>query len=315
MELHQLRYFVAVAEVGNFGRAATRCRVSQPSLSQQIIKLEARLGCKLFDRLGRKIALTDAGEALLPRARAILAEVVEAEREVSGDLDTGGGRLAIGAIPTIAPYLLPSVIRRFLEADPRADLTVREDVTDRLIEALAAAELDLALMSLPLEDPRIAHEELMVEPLVVVAPLDDPIAGRNAVSIEDLEDRPAVVLHELHCLSNQVRSFCQAHHVNLRIVCRTTQLTTVQSLVALGLGVSIVPEMAAIADDSGRRVYRPIAGGHARRSIVVAWHPGRHRPKLAERFLEQLRHHCQTPGKNPARATRESVRNNSLRQR
>ena len=292
MELHQLRYFVAVAETGNFGRAAVRCRVSQPSLSQQVIKLEARLGRKLFDRLGRRIALTDAGAALLPRAKAILAEVLEAEREVVGDVEAGRGRLAIGAIPTIAPYLLPNVIRGFLEANPEADLTVREDLTENLVEALAAAELDLALMSLPLDDPRIAHEELMVEPLLVVAPADDPIARSKAVELRDLEDRPAVVLHELHCLSAQVQSFCQAHHLNLRIVCRTTQLTTVQSLVALGLGLSIVPEMAAGADESGRRVYRPISRGQARRAIVAAWHPGRHRPRLAERFLEGLREEC-----------------------
>lgn len=292
MELHQLRYFVAVAEAGNFGRAATRCRVSQPSLSQQVIKLEARLGRKLFDRLGRRIALTDAGLALLPRAKAILAEILEAEREV-GDVDESGrGRLAVGAIPTIAPYLLPGVIREFLEGNPDADLTVREDVTDELIEALAAAELDLALMSLPIDDPRIAHEELMVEPLVVVAAAGDPIARSRAVDLLDLEDRPAVVLHELHCLSSQVQSFCQANHLNFRIVCRTTQLATVQSLVALGLGLSIVPQMAADADESGRRVYRPIARGQARRAIVAAWHPGRHRPMLAERFLAGLRAEC-----------------------
>jgi LysR family hydrogen peroxide-inducible transcriptional activator len=292
MELHQLRYFVAVAEAGNFGRAAVRCRVSQPSLSQQIIKLEARLGRKLFDRLGRRIALTDAGLALLPRAKAILAEVLEAEREVLGDVEAGRGRLALGAIPTIAPYLLPDVIRRFLDANPEADLTVREDVTDELIEGLASAELDLALMSLPLDDPRIAHEELMVEPLLVVAPAGDPIARSKAVELKDLEDRPAVVLHELHCLSSQVQSFCQAHHLNFRIVCRTTQLATVQSLVALGLGLSIVPRMAADADESDRRVYRPIARGKARRAIIAAWHPGRHRPRLAERFLEGLREEC-----------------------
>jgi LysR family hydrogen peroxide-inducible transcriptional activator len=299
MELHQLRYFVAVAEAGNFGRAAARCRVSQPSLSQQVIKLEARLGRKLFDRLGRRIALTDAGLALLPRAKAILADVVEAEREVAGELDLGRGRLAIGAIPTIAPYLLPDVIRSFLDNHPQAELTVREDVTDRLIEALAAAELDLALMSLPIDDPRLAHEVLMVEPLLVVAPVDDPIARMKVVDLSDLEDRPAVVLHELHCLSTQVQSFCQAHHVNLRIVCRTSQLTTVQSLVALGLGVSIVPKMAATSDQSDRYVYRPIAQSQARRSIVVAWHPGRHRPRLAERFLELLRTQCQVSHQGP----------------
>ena len=243
--------------------------------------------------------MTDAGLALLPRARAILAEVLEAEREVSGDVEAGRGRLAIGVLPTIAPYLLPDVIRAFLEANPEADLSVREDVTAELVEALAAAELDLALMSLPLDDPRVAHEQLMVEPLLVVAPVGDPIERMKSVELKDLEDRPAVVLHELHCLSSQVQSFCQAHHLNFRIVCRTTQLATVQSLVALGLGLSIVPQMAADADDSGRRVYRPIARGQARRAIVAAWHPGRHRPRLASRFLEGLRDECKRRSQGP----------------
>ena len=292
MELHQLRYFVAVAETGNFGRAAARCRVSQPSLSQQVIKLEARLGRRLFDRLGRRIALTDAGAALLPRAKAILAEVMEAERDLGGDLDAGRGRLAVGAIPTVAPYLLPGVIRGFLDANPEADLSVREDVTAELVEAVASAELDLAVMSLPIDDPRVAFEELMVEPLVVVAPADAALAMAGEVDLRDLDDQPAIVLHELHCLSSQVQSFCQAHHLNLRIVCRTTQLATVQGLVSLGLGLSIVPQMAVELDDPARRVYRPIAGAYARRSIVAAWHPGRHRNRLADRFLQGLREEC-----------------------
>ena len=130
----------------------------------------------------------------------------------------------------------------------------------------------------------------MVEHLVVVAPLNDPIARAKAVDLRDLQDRPAVVLHELHCLSTQVQSSCQAHHLNHRIVCRTTQQARVQSLVALGL--SIVPRMTADADESDRRIYRPIARGRARRSIIAAWHPGRHRPRLAERFLEGLREEC-----------------------
>src|SRR5947209_6812270 len=124
MELHQLRYFVAVARAGNFSRAAERCHVSQPSLSQQIGKLEGGLKQRLFDRLGRRVSLTEAGRLLLDRAEAILAAVDDAERRMRDGTNLEGARLAIGAIPTVAPYLLPPVLKRFLRRHPGVDLTV-----------------------------------------------------------------------------------------------------------------------------------------------------------------------------------------------
>src|ERR1700739_903935 len=131
MEMHQIRYFVALAQTGSFSSAAERCHVSQPSLSQQIQKLERGLKQQLLERLGRRVALTDAGRLLLDRATAILAAVEDAARRVSQDGEKGG-RLALGAIPTIAPYLLPVVLRRFLDRHPSVDLTVHEDVTSQL---------------------------------------------------------------------------------------------------------------------------------------------------------------------------------------
>src|SRR6516225_8255402 len=129
MEMHQLRYFAAVARTGGFSRAAEQCHVSQPSLSQQIQKLERGLGQRLFDRLGRRVVLTDAGRLLLDRALAILAAAEDAERRLRDGDDGRGGRLAVGAIPTIAPYLLPGVLGRFLRRQPRAELVIHEDVT------------------------------------------------------------------------------------------------------------------------------------------------------------------------------------------
>src|SRR5271156_3468531 len=135
MELHQLRYFVAVATTGNFSRAAERCHVSQPSLSQQILKLERRLGTPLLNRLGRRAVLTDAGRLLLERATTILAEVDDVELRLA-DKDKQGGRLAIGAIPTIAPYLLPPALKQFARRCPDVELTVEEDVTRNLVAAV-----------------------------------------------------------------------------------------------------------------------------------------------------------------------------------
>ena len=143
MNLRQLGYFVAVAETGTMIRAAERCHVAQPSLSQQIKKLEASVGASLFDRLGRGVALTDTGRALLPRARRILAEVREAEAHLGTDVDSGVGSLAVGMIPTMAPYLLPHLLPRLRSEFPGCRITVREDLTEILADGVAHVELDL----------------------------------------------------------------------------------------------------------------------------------------------------------------------------
>lgn len=289
MELHQLRYFVAVAESGSFREAANQCHVAQPSLSQQIQKLERNLGHQLFDRLGRRIALTDAGRALLPRAQAILTAVREAERGLSEDIESGTGPLAVGAIPTIAPFLLPRAIRKFIKAHPQAELSVHEDLTENLVERLLRAEIEIAFMSLPIDQRQIETEPILTEPMLVIAHREEDIAQMSAFSVDELRDRPTVVLHEMHCLGQQIRGFCQSRGVERRIVCYTTQLSTVQSLVALGLGISLVPRMCAATDRSRRCVYRPLCDADPSRPIVAAWRRGRLRSSLAIRFLEEVR--------------------------
>src|SRR4051794_24799485 len=165
MELHQLRYFVAVARAGNFSRAAERCHVSQPSLSQQILKLERQLGQPLLNRLGRRAVPTDAGRLLLERATAILAAVEDAERRLQAG-DGGHGRLAVGAIPTIAPYLLPAALERFARRWPAVEVSLVEDVTRNLVAAVAEGELDLAVVALPQGDERLQADPLLTEPLL-----------------------------------------------------------------------------------------------------------------------------------------------------
>ena len=158
MEIHQLRYFAKVAEIGNFTRAAEACFVSQPSLSQQIAKLEEELGQPLFERLGRGVRLTEAGQKLLGRASQILLLLDEAKAAVADEPDAG--RLVVAAIPTIAPYFLPAVLTRFAEECPRARIEVAEETTGRLLEMMAHGDVDLAIMALPLRG-----ENLHVEPL------------------------------------------------------------------------------------------------------------------------------------------------------
>ncbi|MGP1310390.1 MAG: LysR family transcriptional regulator [Phycisphaerales bacterium] len=280
MELHQLRYFVAAAELRSFSKAARACRVAQPSLSQQVKKLEDGLGTRLFDRMGRGAELTEAGRALLPRARRILAEVRDAEERLRDGMDEEAGALTIGAIPTMAPYVLPKVLKRLRRERPGCAVSVREDVTARLLESLADHEIDVALVSVPADHPLVDVEVIGKERLLVAMAKDAAPKARS-VPIESLRDAPAVVLHEMHCLSGQVEGFCAARGVSPRIVCRGAQLQTALGLVALGMGVSLVPEMCAKADASSARVYLPIAKDGPERAIALAWRKGRSRSSAA----------------------------------
>jgi LysR family hydrogen peroxide-inducible transcriptional activator len=303
MELHQLRYFVAAAECGNISRAAERCHVAQPSLSQQLKKLESLLGVNLFDRVGRGIAITDAGRALLPRARQILAQVRDTEANLRREAAGCGGTLIVGAIPTMAPYLLPPALEKFRSAYPDCQISVREALTEQLAEALVNNEIDCALLSTPLEDELLEIEILAEEELLVAVPERHPAAGKSQLGVTDLRGQPTISLEDMHCLGRQIEGFCSARHLSRRVVCRSTQMLTILELVGLGIGVSIIPAMAAAADHAGRCRYLPLRPGKPTRQIAVAWHHGRTRPLAATRFIEivmtNLRH-----GLHTARLTR-----------
>ena len=286
MEMHQLRYFVAAAEAGSITLAAKRVRVAQPSLSQQIRKLEDTLGAALFDRVGRGVVLTDAGRALLPRARRILAEVADAESVMRDDA-AHPLRLMIGAIPTIAPYLLPPVLAELRRSMPRCELIVRENLTANLADAVAAHELDVAVTSTPIDHPLLDVEVVGREALLVVMRPDHELSSKEKLSTSDLRDTPTVTLHEMHCLGEQIGAFCTRSRVSPDVTCTGTQLATVLEFVRLGLGLSLVPEMAAAQDRSGELVYRAFGRGKPEREIALVWRSGRSRP-AASRGLAQL---------------------------
>jgi DNA-binding transcriptional LysR family regulator len=288
MELHQLRYFVRVAQTGNFSRAAELCSVSQPSLSQQIQKLERELGQRLLDRLGRRAVLTDAGRLLLERAAAILSAVDDTQHRVKDFDHLEGGRLAVGAIPTIAPYLLPPALQAFLRRYPKVDITVHEDLTQHLVAAAVAGELDVALVALPISEPRLTVEALLTEPLLLTLPQGHPLVRRRKITMDDVRGERFILLNEMHCLGEQMLSFCREQECQ-RIACWSTQLSTVQSLIALGQGVSLLPALAQRSDRSPRRVYRMVTGDAPTRTIAAIWHPQRYHSVAAERFLAGLR--------------------------
>lgn len=287
MELHQLRYFVAVSETGSFSRGAERCGITQPSLSQQILKLESELDQRLFDRLGRRVQLTPSGRVLLPRAQRILAEVNSASKAVVQDVTDGKGSLTIGAIPTIAPFLLPEALKELRKRFPEAELHICEDTTDRLTQMLVRAEIDCAIMSPPMEEPHLKEETMFTEELFAILPKDHPLAKSGNLKLKQLNGEDAIVLQPMHCLSAQIDAFCKSENVARNVSCSTSQLSTLYNMVSLGMGLSLVPEMFVKRAPAGECEIKNFSGKIPKRKISMYWHSGRVRNPLGE-FLSDI---------------------------
>ncbi len=289
MELHQLRYLVAVARTANFSRAAELCHVSQPSLSQQIQKLEDELGERLFDRLPRRAKLTAAGEAFLPRAQRILTEIETARREVRDARGLLRGQVTVGVLPTIAPYFLPRAIAAFSAAFPGVEVVVQEDTTARLLKLGCACELDIAVVSLPIIDARCEMETLFTEELLLAMPPDHRLAAQKKIRLTDLENERFILMKEGHCLGDQVLSFCSRRDFHPQVSCRSAQIETIQALVQAGLGISLVPRMAVNTARAPHPTYRSLENPRPTRAIAALWPRQRPLSRAGSEFLKKLR--------------------------
>lgn len=288
MELHQLRYAVAVARTGNFSRAAEQCHVSQPSLSQQIHKLEDELGERLFDRLSRQVRLTPVGRRFVDHAARVLEELDIALREARAEKELTRGRAVLGVLPTIAPYLLPEVISAFSQQFPGVEIVVHEDTTARLLNLAAAGEADLLLASLPINDPRFEVRKLFTEELLLALPADHPLASKRTISTDDLERERFILMQEGHCLGDQILRFCTRRDFHPQVSCRSAQIETVQALVQAGLGISLIPKMARRPDNAGHPVYRSLSAPRPARTIVALWLRQRPPGRAVKEFLKCL---------------------------
>lgn len=244
MEIHQLRYFCSVAESGSFTRAAEREQIAQPSLSQQIIKLEEELGVRLFDRLARSVRLTDPGQIFLPRARAILNELKAAKEEVTDKQSSVCGPVCVGVIPTIAPYFLPARINTFCRRYPQASITVFEDVTARLLDRLRGGIVDLAILALPARGHDLECFPLRTEGLFAILPRSHPLAKRPRLSLKELRNEPFLLLRDDHCFRETAIAACKRARLIPRVVFESGQFSSILAMVGAGLGISVVPEMA-----------------------------------------------------------------------
>ena len=267
--LRQLRYLTSLAHHRHFGRAAADCAVTQPALSMQVRELEREIGAELVERRPGEIALTETGVEVAQRAERILAatrDLVDFARH-RGVLS---GKLRLGIIPTLAPYILPRVLPRLQTSYPQLRLEVRETQTKMLLEELAGGDLDAVMLALPADGADVEILRLFDDPFLLALPAADPLRGR--VAAEDVDRRRLILLEEGHCLRDQALAFCAAARGDPPATLGATSLATVMQMVANGYGVTLVPEVAAAVEvrDSRVKLLRFVEPEPAR-TIGLAW--------------------------------------------
>lgn len=290
MEIQQIRYFLAVADLRNFTRAAERCHVAQPSLSQQIKKLEQALGGPLFHRMGRRVVLTEQGALLEKKARRILLEHENAVQQLTDSFQNSHS-ISFGAIMSMAPYLIPELLADLNQTE-RAALLIEENFTEALIENVRQGLLDFAIMSSPIEASDLLVQVLGHEHFVAVVPRSHQLyTAGEAVSLEHLLQEPFLELSSLHCAGRQIQEICQFTSRHRNTVFRSSQIETIRKLVCIGKGVTILPKMS-VADDYGLGVM-PIEGLELTREITLVQHQDRYVSKSTRKLIAHLKQLCQ----------------------
>lgn len=284
MQLHQVRYFLAVARAGSMTAAAKSLYLSQPSLSEQIRKLERELGCELFQRHGRGLVLTAAGEVFRTHAERAMHELEQAREGVHEVLGLRAGRIGVGVLPSVGAALLPRVLATFRQRYPGVDVDlVEESVSSLFEEMVSAGRLDVAIMRRPRRRSDLAERLLVREPLVLLAPGSHPLAGADVVDPAVLRDEPFVAFKPGYGLRDLMLNVTTRAGFEPRIVVETGQLDIARALVAAGVGVTILPRMAATPAP-----YVPLHDPVATRELIVVWRAASALSRAAVRFLELL---------------------------
>lgn len=273
IKLKDLRYLVAVADSRHFGRAAQACFVSQPTLSAQLRKLEDYLEVQLIERQPGNVTLTEAGEQIVARARRILEASDEVVTLARAHRDPLAGRLRLGLLPTIGPYLLPRVSQPIRQALPRIELRLYEFQTAQMLEKLTAGDLDVGILALPVELEGLEARELYPEAFTVAVPDQHRLARRATVRVDDLKGETLLLLEDGHCLRDQALEVCSRIGLHEKQDFRATSLETLRQMVATGAGVTLLPELAtsgAYGDARGVSI-RPFARPAPVRRVGAVW--------------------------------------------
>ena len=286
MNLRDLRYLIALADLRHFGKAAEACFVSQPTLSTQVRKLEEELGVSLVERAPRKLMLTAAGQDVVLRARQIVAEVEEMRESARRSRDPEAGSLRLGVFPTLGPYLLPHVVPQLRERFPQLELLLVEEKSDVLLARLREGKLDASLLALPLHDEQLHVEFLFEEPFVLAAPRQHPLASQSSLTMAQLSDETLLLLEDGHCLRDQALDVCRLTGAQERTGFRATSLETLRQMVAAGVGVTLLPALsvhASIAQPANIQLV-PFRAPAPRRQIALVWR----KSSALDRFLHLL---------------------------
>jgi len=273
MNLRALQYFVTLADLRHFSKAADACFVSQPTLSTQIKKLEEELGTQLVERSPRNIMLTPAGEEIALRAQQVLHDVEQIRTLARRSHRPDEGLLRLGLFPTLAPYLLPHVVPQLRARYPRLRLQLSEEKTEDILHLLQRGSLDAALLALPVPQDGIEIEVLFQEPFVVAVPGDHELASRKQIALEDLSGSELLLLEEGHCLREHALEVCALVGAHERVDFHATSMETLRQMVAANVGITLMPILAVkppIAQTENL-VIRPFSGAAPARTIALVW--------------------------------------------
>jgi LysR family hydrogen peroxide-inducible transcriptional activator len=273
MNLKDLKYLVALADTGHFGRAAQRTFVSQPTLSAQLKKLEEYLGVKLVERHPKNVQLTEVGKEIVARARRMLSEGDEIVALARNNTDPLSGKLKVALIPTIGPYLLPRVMQKLRKALPQLGLMLYEHQTEELLKRLREGEIDLGILALPVDQDGLESRRLYREEFTVALPSDSALAQKPTIKAADLKGQTLLLLEDGHCLRDQALEVCSRVDVREAEDFRATSLETLRHMVVAGLGVTLMPELAVESPFGSQRglVIRQFAKPAPARTVGAVW--------------------------------------------
>ncbi|CAM5791489.1 LysR family transcriptional regulator [Brevibacillus borstelensis] len=288
MELRQIRYVLAVAEERSFSRAASRLHLAQPSLSQQIAKLEKILGVPLFHRLPQHVELTDAGQRFVQVAQTLVDMAEGLEREMRSYAVGESGKLLVGSLPITGAYVLPRVIPDFTRQFPGVELQLIEETSSHLEHLLVRGKIDISLLTMPITDPTLETIPAIHEEIFLAVPPQHPIAGQKEVDLAELAGQPFILLKEGQGFRTISLRLCEEAGFRPRIVFESTNIQTVQSLVAAGMGLSFAPRMISLAPGTTEHPVYVRLARRPFRTLVVAYRKDLPLSRPAEAFVKCL---------------------------
>lgn len=288
MKLHQLRYAVALSEELHFGRAAARCHVSQPTLSQAVHNLERELGRTLFERSSRKVSVTEAGRAFLPQAASVLEALSRAKSSVADRDGEISGTLRVGSIPTICPYVMPGVLLKLAADAPRLKVELHEETTSTLVGYLKTGRIDIGLLSLPIPERGLSTLELAEEPFRLAVGARHRLARQRSIDLKHVLGEQLLILQEGHCFGRQAMEFCKLSRHDPRVRFEGSSLTSVLRLAEAGAGVTFVPRMAVDPKAYPGLRFLDLTPG-PRRSLGVVWRVTSPLERAHQAFIDAAR--------------------------